>query len=249
MLRKGESRGHSARSNLCTVWVFFKCVKCSVLATIIMSTRSKSSIYLIGHTSDHFKAGVLPSNLETLAVFFHYHCDLKNTIRDSARITVQLIKPFWTELSRIPIMQDIHAIGKLEKLHLELIALKKSKNRKNQKQIENENAFREKLKMLFDIAAADALEVMTNTEDKEFLLAQRLPERLGRIVPVKDVKLAGEEKASVEQRARIKKRREQEESFKDRYFKRLSGTRKAQSTYTNISFLKGGLQKSTHSYK
>jgi len=109
-------------------------------------------------------------------------------------------------------MQDIHAIGKLEKLHLEWLVLKKSKNRRTEKQIENENAFREKLKQLSDIAAADALDVMTNTEDNAFLQAQRLPERLGRFVPVKDVKL-GKEKASVEQQARSGKRHQQAESL------------------------------------
>ncbi|XP_076029814.1 uncharacterized protein LOC143018341 [Oratosquilla oratoria] len=71
--------------------------------------------------------------------------------------------------------------------------IQKSAKRKGPTQEKKEQEFSEKLNNLFDIASADALEVITITEDKEFLIAQREPGRQGSMLGV-DKNLANAEK-------------------------------------------------------
>ena len=43
-------------------------------------TRSVTSVWLVGGTTDHFKTSKLPSRGEVLKVLFHYHINEKNEL-------------------------------------------------------------------------------------------------------------------------------------------------------------------------
>lgn len=60
----------------------------------------------------------------------------------------------------------------------------KNKNRRSPGQISRENQFAESLNTLFDIAHADALDIMQDEVDKHFLITQRKKERVGSIIGV-----------------------------------------------------------------
>ncbi|KAG0704999.1 hypothetical protein GWK47_024575 [Chionoecetes opilio] len=78
-------------------------------------------------------------------------------------------------------------VTKIEKLHREYELLKKGRYRRSEAQISKEKDFEVLLDNLFDVAHGNALTMMTNQEDKEFLLAQREPGRRGRMGGVDSV--------------------------------------------------------------
>ncbi|CAH0391536.1 unnamed protein product [Bemisia tabaci] len=176
----------------------------------------------VGEVQDKFKRSKLPNNRETLQVLFNEIQINGKTINDSIWHTTKLIVPFWTKISRIPIIQEIKIFGKLKKLYEEWRLLKKNRLRKSASQISKEAKFQERLEELFDIARSDALTKMENEEDKQFLTQQRLPGRPGTITQRKDVKLATEECALLLKRRRSDERKEQRKRFKETYEKRNS---------------------------
>ena len=58
------------------------------------ATRSKTNIFLVGSTADNIAGARLPSTKQALQLFFHFHTDLKLTVRDSATNVTDLILPF-----------------------------------------------------------------------------------------------------------------------------------------------------------
>ena len=74
--------------------------------------------------------------------------------------------------ARIPTTQLYNVINRIKELHDKWTGLKKSINRRTPKQLENEEKFKEPLNDLFDVAHADALEMISIQKDRDFLLAQ-----------------------------------------------------------------------------
>jgi hypothetical protein len=146
-------------------------------------TRSKTDIWLVGSEETEITGSKLPSNRQVLTKFSYHHKTLKMTIRDSSAAVITAVKVFWAK-ARIPIRQDQHCIGKTEQLFNRWAGLKKNSKRKTDTQRENETIFANELENLFDIAHADALNLIKIDEDKQFLLAQRKPGREGCMGPV-----------------------------------------------------------------
>ena len=71
-----------------------------------------------------------------------------------------------------------NAIVKLEEMFHRWQKLKKNINRRTATQISNETALNDDLDILFDVAHANALSMITSAEDKAFLVDQRGP-RIG----------------------------------------------------------------------
>lgn len=71
---------------------------------------------------------------------------------------------------------------------------------------------------MFDIAVANALEIMNSEEEKAFLIGQRKQPREGKISAKKDVKLAMKEKETKAKEARKEERKNRQKKFKETYY-------------------------------
>ena len=85
-----------------------------------------------------------------------------------------MVVQFW-DMARIPTIRKDNIVTNIEKLHRKYELIKKGRYRRSEAQISKEKDFELLLDNLFDVAHGNALTMMTNQEDKEFLLAQREP--------------------------------------------------------------------------
>jgi len=142
------------------------------------ATRNQKKLYLLDSYVQEITGAKLPSNKQALGYFLYLHREQSYPIRKAAALTIEKIFIFWQKAS-IPVKQKQNAIIKLEKFFRKWQTLQKHKTRKSVTQAEQEETFKECLDDLFDIAHAQALTMITNEEDKEFLLAQREKGRRG----------------------------------------------------------------------
>lgn len=142
------------------------------------SYNLRSNIYLVGTESSKILGSKLPTNKQVLSVFFFNHNIVKLSIRESAKLAIKEIFIFWQK-ARIPIRDEQHCIVKLEKMHQEWKTICKNKNRVCDTQKNKEKQFSDKLNDLFDIAHTNALHVMKNEVDINFLINQRKKGRPG----------------------------------------------------------------------
>ena len=108
--------------------------------------------------------------------FFYFIFYFHNSENKTVAATVQEVLCLW-EAARIPTMAAKSAVRKVENLFKEWEALLNSKGR--EKSRTKEEQFEETLCDLFDIAHADAMTLMTISDDREFLAAQREKGRRG----------------------------------------------------------------------
>ena len=106
-----------------------------------------------------------------------------------------MVAQFW-DMVQFPMIRKDNIGTKIEKLHREYELLKKGRYRRSEAQISKEKDFEILLDNLFDVAHGNALTMMTN-QDKEFLLAQREPRRLGRMGGVDSVLATQEARRSL----------------------------------------------------
>ena len=85
---------------------------------------------------------------------------------------------FWQQ-ARIPVRDEKYCIAKLENMYHKWRALQNHSKRKSSTEKKNVSEFGDKLDDLFDILHANALDMITNEEDKQFLLMQREKGRPG----------------------------------------------------------------------
>ena len=114
----------------------------------------------------------LPSVKQVFSHFLHRHNVLKEDIRTAANRTIERVDPAWFRAT-IPIKHRQDSIKKLEQLFCQWKGLKKDQRRQTQTQQANEAKFLEMVEELFDIAHANAMELIENEEDKFFLESQR----------------------------------------------------------------------------
>lgn len=137
-------------------------------------------IYLVQCTESKINGSKLPSNCQVLRNFFYYHRDLKKTISMSCKAVIDDVLTFWKRAG-IPTAHQPYCIKKLKLLHLKWRAVQKSSYKKIKTEIikRRENDYIKSLGDLFDVAHKNALDIITDQSDKEFLLAQREPGRRG----------------------------------------------------------------------
>ena len=155
-----------------------------------VTTRSTTNIWLIGPADKEIRGMKLPTYRQMLAVFFHHHKVLGQTVRDSSRSTVRKVLKLWS-MARIPTTIERNAIEKLENMFYRWQKLKKNMNRRTETQTTNESALNDDIDKLFDVAHADAMTIITIAEDKAFLEDQRGP-RIGYMGSV-DTELAAKD--------------------------------------------------------
>lgn len=165
-------------------------------------TRSKDSIWLIGHPSETITGARLPAGRDVMQNFIFFHCVKKLPVADSARQVHDQLMPFWTK-SRLPVRQKQHIIQKIKDLYSEQQRLMSSRARSNEKDKQNQKQYTEKLDNLFDISHANAAQLISNEEDRLFLKLQQ-ESRTGCIGPV-DRKLLGREKRSAKRQEQFAK--------------------------------------------
>ena len=162
-------------------------------------TRSITDIWLVGQPIEALKTSVLPSKREAMSLFMNYKTNCKQTVREALTSTAKDVMQVW-EQARIPTKLKKHVIEKLNSIYNEWLKLKKNKeNKKKQSQnlLNKQKKWDHDLDKLFDIAHADALNLMDNEEDKKFLMLQRQPKREGKMAGV-DKKYSQLQKAASE---------------------------------------------------
>lgn len=171
-----------------------------------VNTRSQSQLYLLKQPVSELSDIRLASNGEVLGVFCNLHLTLGEPKRQAASSVVEQAMTIWNR-ARVPTCRKDHAIVNLEKLYEEWTALKRHKSRQTALQATREGEFCTKMNNLFDIAHADALNMIKIEEDRNFLLAQREPGRRGYMGSV-DKALAAKEERKARRIESEKKRRE-----------------------------------------
>lgn len=121
---------------------------------------------------------------------------MKLTVRESARLTIREVAIFWAK-AQIPVRVESHSVEKLEKLFNEWKNLHKSSKKESEFQRQKESQFVDKLPDLFDIAHGNALKMLKNDVDKQFLISQRQKGRQGCLTGI-DVKALQKEQRKQE---------------------------------------------------
>ena len=179
------------------------------------STRSKSPIWLLGSEDTEITGTKLPSKKQVLCMLLYHHKALKETIRGSAVAVIKEVLLFWNK-ARTPVRPEHHAVKQLEALHDKWQTLKKNAKRSFETQQAKIQAIVNQLGDLFDIAYQDALVLVKNPEDKEFLHVQHEKGRRGHMDSA-DMALNLKEKRKQRQNEECKriKQAEQEQTLMD----------------------------------
>lgn len=175
-----------------------------------VALRTDSNIYLIGYISHQIVGNKLPSNRQVLSVLFHNMRAIKLTLHESAVLVIKETVIFWQK-ARIPYRENHHCVSKLEKLYQTWKNLRKSSKRFSQKDRSKVTEFCDELDNLFDIAHANAMNMISLVEDKNFLLSQRQKGRQGCMLGI-DQKLSLREKKSEEKLRKLDERRKRSQA-------------------------------------
>lgn len=174
-------------------------------------TRSEfhatEKIPYIGGIAHQITGAKLPSIRQVLQVVFFNMRVGKLKLGESAKLVTKEVQIFW-EKARIPTKDPTRCAKKIIKLHAVWESIKKHPTRTTEAHKNAEKKFTDDMDNLFDIAHANALQLMKNEEDKHFLEMQRKEGRPGCMVGV-DMKLAG-----IEQRAAERQQKERERKRK-----------------------------------
>jgi len=179
----------------------------------------RKRIYLIGNSSHQLVGCKLPSNKQVLSVLFFNIREVKLSVRESARLVIDETLIFWQK-ARIPTREIRNCVPQLEELYNTWRSLQKNSSRRTNTQIKNENEFIQCFDDLFDIAHADALDIMTTDIDKQFLINQRQKGRPGALMGVDWISQKREFKHSKKLEESEKKRKLNESKMKSicKYF-------------------------------
>jgi hypothetical protein len=132
------------------------------------NTRSSSEVWLIGKATNELSSSRLATNGDVLRCLLFYHLEEHLTVKESIKRTIQQLTELW-ERAKIPTHRFDSGKRKLKKLYDGYLLLKKgSKTDRDSLRI-RQQMFKDDLLDLFDYAAKNVMETMTNSEDKQFL--------------------------------------------------------------------------------
>lgn len=174
---------------------------------------SKKVIFLIGNVKYQISGSKLPSNGQVLAVLFYNIREVKLSVNESANLTIRECIIYW-EKARIPTKSLPNCVKKLVTLYQVWRELQKNAKKTQEVFEQRRQEFLSNLNNLFDIAHADALQLIKINEDKIFLQRQREPGRPGHLAGV-DKKLSGKEE-------KTRLRNIEEEKRRAKYFASLT---------------------------
>lgn len=161
-------------------------------------------------TSNHgFSRESLPSNGQVLSVLFFNIREVNLSVNESANLTIRECIIYW-EKARIPTKSLPNCVKKLVKLYQVWRELQKNATKTQEVFEQRRQEFLAELNNLFDIAHADALQLIKINEDKIFLQRQREPGRPGH--------LAGVDKKLTDREEKTRLRNIDEENRRAKYF-------------------------------
>lgn len=144
-------------------------------------TRGSTEIWLVDNEKEVLRGRQLPSNREVLECFYYQTRNLKKTDKQSILSVLRMCREFY-EATNIPVIDESHAIKRFEKLLGKYRLLLKNKKRINsESQADRESIFLVELNDLFDISHKANAKSLCDQETMQFLEAQRLPGREGRL--------------------------------------------------------------------
>lgn len=173
----------------------------------------KKEIFLIGDVKHQITGSKLPSNGQVLAVLFYNIREVNLSVNESANLTIRECIIYW-EKARIPTKSLPNCVKKLVALYQVWRELQKNAKKTQEVFEQRRQEFRSNLNNLFDIAHADALQLIKINEDRIFLQRQREPGRPGH--------LAGVDKKQSEKEEKARLRNIQEEKRRAKYFSSLA---------------------------
>lgn len=144
---------------------------------------SRKPCFLFGSIKNQITGSKLPSRGNVLSVLFYNMREVKLNLHNSAALVTDEVLIFWKK-ARIPTQDPSHCIKKCKKLYATYRSLEKHKTRQSVSCRQKEKQFAESLNDLFDIAHANALNIIKIEEDKIFLLMQRRKGRPGSMLGV-----------------------------------------------------------------
>jgi len=165
----------------------------------------REKLYLVGYCAHNISGSKLPSKRQVLSVLFFNMRVVKLYLRESANLALREVMIFW-EKARIPTQELKNCIPKLEYLYRTWRQLQKHGGRTSETHKKNEVDFTSKLDDLFDIAHANAFDMISIEEDKQFLINQRLKGRPGYMYGI-DRKVADREGRATARAEAHKKRK------------------------------------------
>lgn len=192
--------------------------------TQINLRSSDSDVFLVGKCKEHILGSKLPSKRQVLQMLYYHIRINKLQINKSARLVIDEVLQFWNR-ARLPTLSEDNCFNKLKKLYNDLRNVQKNSKSKYETCQQKVNDFKADLEMLFDVAHLDALQLITNEEDRQFLLKQREPGRVGSLMGV-DMNLAMKEQRKM-------KRMEAEEQRKQKQLTQKAGIAQCTELYTN----------------
>jgi hypothetical protein len=113
--------------------------------------------------------GKLPSKRDCLSVLFYNMRIVNLNLHESTYLVIDECLIFWRK-AHIPTQYRSNCIIKCKKLYEDLCSLEKHKTRTSELYKNRETTFNEDLNDLFDIAAANALNIIKNKKDTVFLI-------------------------------------------------------------------------------
>lgn len=174
---------------------------------------SKKEIFLIGDVKHQITGSKLPSNGQVLAVLFYNIREVNLSVNESANLTIRECIIYW-EKARIPTKSLPNCVKKLVNLYQVWRDLQKNAKKTQEVFEQRRREFLADLNNLFDIAHADALQLIKINEDKVFLQRQREPGRPGH--------LAGVDKKLTDREEKTRLRNIDEEKRRAKYFSSLA---------------------------
>lgn len=131
----------------------------------------------------------LPSNQQVLQLLFYKTRQLNMPLKNSMTDVLKEVQCIWDK-AQIPVQCYSTMLKKLDSLYNDYRNLQRSKSR-NTSRLEDD--FKNKLKMLFDIAHKNVMDTLTE-ERKTFLLSQRSVHKFGFVEllePQKNLTMSG----------------------------------------------------------
>lgn len=159
---------------------------------------TKKDIFLVGDIKHQITGAKLPSNRQVLAVLFYNIREVKFKVNESANLVIRECIIFWDK-ARIPTRSVPYCVKMLVDLYQVWRDLQKNSLKSNEIHKRREQNFQSDLDNLFDIAHADALQIIKIEEDKIFLQQQREPGRQGSLAGV-DQKLSEKEERALQRK-------------------------------------------------
>lgn len=138
-----------------------------------MAYNLREKVEHIGYITNQIVApNRLPTVRQVLAVLFYNLRRLSNSLDNSAKLTIDECIIFWKK-ARIPTQEAKKCVSKLKHEYEKWRNIRKHASRTTDTQKKNEATYEKNLNHLFDIAKADALALMEDENDKQFLLRER----------------------------------------------------------------------------